>query len=327
MAQLTTIQRAVLWGLLLLLLGIRVILAGGGAVLIGAGGSPYYLLAGFAVLVSAWGLYRRRNLAAIAFSALLLATIPWALWEAGFDGWALAPRLIAPAVLGLVFLLPPVHRACGLPNRWWIGGPLLAIVAIFIVSIIRESREYGDLPGAVPVRSAMAANGEWGVWGHDLSGRRYSPLVDINTGNVGKLAVAWTYDSPVEPYGGGGHGFEATPLAIDGKLFVCLDRNVVAALDQETGRANGAPHLPSRARHERWSRVMTDAFLRLRWQVDAGQAEGTLGAYAATDPAEFFAVATEAFFERPGWLCATSPAVFDELRAYYAVDPREWQAH
>lgn len=105
-------------------------------------------------------------------------------------------------------------------------------------------------------------------------------------------------------------------------------RNVVLhefahQLDQETGVANGAPHLPSRERHARWSRVMTDAFVRLRWQLDAGL-PADLGDYAAQDPAEFFAVATELFFERAEWLAEVQPALFDELRAYYAVDPRGW---
>ena len=117
-------------------------------------------------------------------------------------------------------------------------------------------------------------------------------------------------------------------------------RNVVLhefahQLDQETGVANGAPHLPGRARHERWSRVMTAAFLRLRWQLQAlEQADAGLGpaidpgphldAYAAQDPAEFFAVATEAFFERAPWLAATHPALYAELRDCYAVDPLAW---
>jgi len=106
-------------------------------------------------------------------------------------------------------------------------------------------------------------------------------------------------------------------------------RNVVLhefahQLDQETGIANGAPHLPSRERHERWSRVMSDAFVRLRWQLDAGLHADSLGDYAAQNPAEFFAVATELFFERADWLADTHAALFDELRAYYAVDPRHW---
>ena len=49
-----------------------------------------------------------------------------------------------------------------------------------------------------------------------------------------------------------------------------------------------------------------------------------LSAYGTTDAAEFFAVATEAFFEQPNELAAESPALFAELGRYYRVDPRAW---
>ena len=236
MTQPETPRGLLVWALILILALIGFALLGGGAVLIGEGGSPYYVLAGLAVLGSAFGLWRRIGCAVIAYGILLAITILWGLWEVGFDGWALAPRLVAPAVLGFAFFLPAVRHASAAASRWWIGAPILAIILVFAISIVRESREYGSLPGATAIRSADPLGGEWRDWGRTLSGQRYSPLAQIDTGNVGALRVAWSYDSPVPSYGGGGHGFEATPLAVDGRLYVCLDRNVVAALDQETGR-------------------------------------------------------------------------------------------
>ena len=47
--------------------------------------------------------------------------------------------------------------------------------------------------------------------------------------------------------------------------------------------------------------------------------------YGTTNPAEFFAVATEAFFEQPWQLQKARPELFAELQAYYRLDPREWQ--
>lgn len=116
---------------------------------------------------------------------------------------------------------------------------------------------------------------------------------------------------------------------VEGAADPADGRNVVLhefahQLDQETGVANGAPHLPSRARHERWSRAMSEAFVRLQWDINAGLGGGLVGEYGAQDPAEYFAVLTELFFERPTELAEWHPAVFEELRAYYAVDPREW---
>ena len=48
--------------------------------------------------------------------------------------------------------------------------------------------------------------------------------------------------------------------------------------------------------------------------------------YGATNPAEFFAVATETFFEKPRQLYNKHPQLFEELERYYGVDPRDWQA-
>lgn len=105
-------------------------------------------------------------------------------------------------------------------------------------------------------------------------------------------------------------------------------RNVVLhefahQLDQQTGRANGAPWLGSRARHARWAAAFSAEFERLRAQ--AGMGEPTLlSPYGASEPAEFFAVATEVFFEQAPQLAAQHPALYRELSAFYRVDPLSW---
>lgn len=94
-------------------------------------------------------------------------------------------------------------------------------------------------------------------------------------------------------------------------------------LDQATGPANGAPRLPSAAHATQWAAVMAEAWARLR-QALADGAESCLGSYAATSEAEFFACATEVFFERPHALAAEYPALHALLAGYYGVDPRHW---
>lgn len=94
-------------------------------------------------------------------------------------------------------------------------------------------------------------------------------------------------------------------------------------LDQLKGFANGAPLLRSREAYERWSRVMTAEYKALQWRSAQGDA-GLLSAYGATDPAEFFAVASEVFFEQPRELAALHPALYGELAAYYRLDPLSW---
>ena len=105
-------------------------------------------------------------------------------------------------------------------------------------------------------------------------------------------------------------------------------RNVVIhefahQLDQETGTANGAPELRSRAAYSSWSQVLGEEFALLQRRAEAGQ-ESVLSHYGATDPAEFFAVASEAFFELPQRLSQEHPALYGELRRFYGVDPLGW---
>jgi Mlc titration factor MtfA (ptsG expression regulator) len=94
-------------------------------------------------------------------------------------------------------------------------------------------------------------------------------------------------------------------------------------LDQETGAANGAPALGSRARQARWARVMGEAYAALQAQMEVG-ATTLLNPYGAKDPAEFFAVASEVFFEQPQALADTHPALYAELSGYYRLNPLSW---
>lgn len=105
-------------------------------------------------------------------------------------------------------------------------------------------------------------------------------------------------------------------------------RNVVIhefahQVDQEKGHANGAPVFTRRERYQRWSAVLGEEFARLRESTEA-QVPTLLNPYGASDPAEFFAVATEVFFEQGARLAAEHPALYGELRSFYRVDPANW---
>lgn len=94
-------------------------------------------------------------------------------------------------------------------------------------------------------------------------------------------------------------------------------------LDHESGATNGAPFMGNATRSESWSKVFTDEFQRLQQAAYRGD-ETLIDQYGATEPAEFFAVVTETFFEKPSPMATEHPALFKELRAYYKVDPRDW---
>lgn len=93
-------------------------------------------------------------------------------------------------------------------------------------------------------------------------------------------------------------------------------------LDMLGGRElNGTPPLPSRDLAARWAEVMERQFRQLRHDCRS-RSRPLLDCYGATNRAEFFAVATETFFERPVALAARHPELFDLLREYYRQDPR-----
>ena len=91
-------------------------------------------------------------------------------------------------------------------------------------------------------------------------------------------------------------------------------------LDAETGSANGAPRLPMRSMYVAWARVLGQAYQTLIDDLEHDH-RTLLGEYAATNPAEFFAVATENFFERPISLARRRPALYEQLAMFYNQDP------
>jgi len=118
---------------------------------------------------------------------------------------------------------------------------------------------------------------------------------------------------------------------LDGAAVADDGRNVVLhefahQLDQENGAAQGAP--PPTAgdtqyNARRWKQVLSQAYAHLQSQVQHGE-QGLFNHYGAQSPAEFFAVATEAFFEQASEMAEHYPALYQELRGYYKVDPVSW---
>jgi len=96
-------------------------------------------------------------------------------------------------------------------------------------------------------------------------------------------------------------------------------------LDYENSAADGVPELATREQQLVWSEVMTTEFASLRAAHETGIAT-LLDTYGATDPVEFFAVSTEAFFERPRALRARHPKLYAELHKYFRQDPVEYSA-
>jgi quinoprotein glucose dehydrogenase len=231
------------YAFLLLLTGAA--LAVGGAHLILLGGSAYYLPCGIALLTSSVLLWSRRAEGATVYGLLLLATLVWSIWEVGVDGWALMPRILALAFLGLFPLLPFVRRT--LSRRWrvWGAGRVSAAVVLAValgIALHSFVPPYApadplyqtgmiEAPSATP-RSSIAGDGDWRNYGNDAGGMRFSSLQQITPNNVPELEAVWSFRVGE---GRESHGLETTPLKIDRTLYLCTGDNEVIALDAETG--------------------------------------------------------------------------------------------
>jgi len=91
-------------------------------------------------------------------------------------------------------------------------------------------------------------------------------------------------------------------------------------LDYLNGAADGYPPLPETMSRQTWAEAFSQAYEDLCHRVDHN-ARTALDPYASEHPAEFFAVASEVFFERPIQLRHAYPAVYAQLSAFYTVDP------
>ena len=101
-----------------------------------------------------------------------------------------------------------------------------------------------------------------------------------------------------------------------------LPRNVVLhefahKIDALTGTLDGTPPVEGRAQRQQWIDVCTGVYEAVR----GGRGPSVLRGYAGRTPAEFFAVTTEVFFERPHHLRAADEALYDVFAAFYRQDP------
>jgi len=142
-----------------------------------------------------------------------------------------------------------------------------------------------------------------GPGGHVVTGHEMRAGESWRTGAV---VVSWNHvlHRPVDP---------------SGSRNVAL-HEFAHQLDQEDGSANGAPVLPSTSMYGAWARILGREYQKLSEDAAVGRPT-LLDKYGATNPAEFFAVVTEYFFEQPVQLKERHPELYEEMRLYYGQDP------
>ncbi|MDO6613142.1 zinc-dependent peptidase [Shewanella sp. 1_MG-2023] len=133
-------------------------------------------------------------------------------------------------------------------------------------------------------------------------------LLGESWGN-GKIILSWksTLDGAADPF--------------DGQNVVIHE--FAHQLDQENGQANGAPPLRDITNYSTWSKVLGQEFENLQ-HCAKQQVPSLFNYYGATNPAEFFAVISETFFEKPHEFYQRHNLLYKELSQFYQLDPINW---
>src|SRR3970040_1609065 len=111
-------------------------------------------------------------------------------------------------------------------SSWSSCASWLIAVVLFVATV------GGQQPARIDDEALKKAGtgDDWITYGLNQAETRFSPLTDINTTNVNRLGLAWSYE-----VGSGGGGQEATPLVADGTIYAITNWSVVFAVDARTG--------------------------------------------------------------------------------------------
>ena len=205
-----------------------------GATLLGMGGTPYYVIAGLAMLVAAWDLFCGRPRGFVIFSGVLLLTLAWAVYESGSGFWTVGSRIWIIGLFAVWLCLPMIRRGLWpqpIPKLFSLRSVQLSAVASALVlgamcvnqfsgtNVDFEPKQYG------PAQNAS----DWNAYGGNKAGTRYAPFETINADNVNQLQRAWEVRTGVAGR------FSGTPLQIGDGIYLCTAQNVMISLDPDSG--------------------------------------------------------------------------------------------
>jgi Mlc titration factor MtfA (ptsG expression regulator) len=94
-------------------------------------------------------------------------------------------------------------------------------------------------------------------------------------------------------------------------------------LDEQDGVMDGLPVLHDSTQYAEWSKILNAEYISLKERVRRRK-NRVMDAYGTFSPAEFFAVATESFFEKPALMKKRLPDLYDQLQKFYNIDPASW---
>jgi alcohol dehydrogenase (cytochrome c) len=115
----------------------------------------------------------------------------------------------------------------------WVGGGLLGCQrseGAETAAAASTSAARTTLAPDAALRGLMADSGQWPSYGRDYTNRRFSPLAQVDAGNVRQLALAWHYKTGIP------HSFETSPIVVGRTMYLTTPENHIVALDASTGR-------------------------------------------------------------------------------------------
>ncbi|WP_122586568.1 membrane-bound PQQ-dependent dehydrogenase, glucose/quinate/shikimate family [Pseudomonas viridiflava] len=219
-----------------------------GAQLVAVGGSPAYSVIALGVLATAVLVFLKKKSALTLYALLMWGILLWIVYEVGLDKWQWIPRGDLFALIGFWLAMPWVVRpllrnqAAG-SNRGFhpFLGSTVAIMALIVIALMFYDpyAVKGQIGTSATSRSTEVAGNEWAAYGGTPSGQRFSSLDQINPQTINKLAVAWEYhtgDLRDADKDAGEYTFEATPLKVNNRVYVCTPHNEVHAINPENGK-------------------------------------------------------------------------------------------
>ena len=198
------------------------------------GGTPYYLVSGILMSLSAVELWRDRNRGFFLFAAALLLTLAWSVYEAGSEFWLVGSRIWIVGLLSLWLCTPVIRR-----GLWGDNAPTLfsmrtvqacAVASVAVLGAMTFNLLNSTVLSIPDVTYGPAQNAsDWTAYGASNAGTRYAPHDQINKTNVSELTQVWQADTSRIGR------FSGTPIQIGDGLYLCTSQNVIIALDADTG--------------------------------------------------------------------------------------------
>lgn len=222
---------------------IGAVLAVGGVRLAMLGGSPYFIVFGVVMVVTAILILNRSIAARWLYALLLIGLAVWSWSEVGYDWWPLASRMGMFLILGLLLLLPYGVREPRFERAWLPLFLVTAVIGLGTLGALTQDKYAitGDLPteiaNADPDMGPVAGDEDWIAYGRTQYGQRFSPIDQITPENVTRLEAAWSYQTGdlKQPGDSGEFTYQATPIKIGNTLYLCTPHNWAIALDADSG--------------------------------------------------------------------------------------------